>query len=280
MERSFYKNYFTIEKTHWLMIVRRSIALNMIKLYSDKSPQEMKILDFGCGSGYFVSKLRDAEYQAQGLDISAEAIQYGQRQGIQDIDVLDAHRFNFADRCFDCVLSLDVIEHLEDESWALQEFERILKPGGILIMTVPAFTFLWGVQDKAAHHFRRYSMSQLLKKVKSSTRLSILRKSYFNFFLFLPIAAFRLMSRWFNIGNRESDFEINNELVNRVLLKIVDFERLILKYINFPVGVSILLVLRKSDSARGITECIESMANEPRDSGDLKEDAEIHALRP
>lgn len=246
MERSFYKNYFQVEKNHWLMKGRREIVEDILASLNYK-PNVTKILDFGCGSGYFVSKLAKQGYKSFGIDISSEAIQYGQRQDIYNIEVLDAHRLNFPNNHFQVVLMLDVLSHFEDETWALKEIQRVLVPGGVAIIMVPAFQFLWGIHDEIAHHFRRYTMPQLLERVRHASKLSIVRKTYFNTFLFLPIASVRLLTRWLKIRNRESDFEINNSFTDAIFSKIFSLECRLLQKINFSFGVSILLVLNKQE---------------------------------
>lgn len=241
----FYKQYFQIEKDHWLMRVRRFIIFDLLKKYAKPPSEKVRILDFGCGSGYLVARLAERGFQSFGLDISAEAIEFGRRQGIKNIEAVDSHTINYPDNFFDAILLMDVIEHLEDESWAVKEVERVLAPGGVIIITVPAFMFLWGVQDEVAQHYRRYTLAKLLETVKRSSSLSVIRKTYFNTFLFMPIALVRVFSRWLNIKNRESDFDINNVFINKILFWIFNFERFLLQRIRFPFGVSILMVLKK-----------------------------------
>ncbi len=244
MDRSFYKNYFEIEKNHWLMRGRRLIVFDLLAKYFTHK-ESKKVLDFGCGSGFLVARLAERGYESHGLDISSEAIDFGKRQGVNNLGVLDSHKINYPDNAFDVLFSLDVIEHLEDESWAIQELERVLKPGGIAIIMVPAFMFLWGVQDEVAHHYRRYTLPGLLETFKKSSNFQVVRKSYFNTILFLPIALVRLVSKILHIRGRESDFDINNEFLNRLLFGIFNAERRMLRSINFPFGVSILAVFRK-----------------------------------
>lgn len=246
MDRSFYKNYFKIEKEHWLMKIRRTIVQDTLDRYLGKAPKNTKLLDFGCGSGIFVEELEKAGFDAYGVDISDEAVRFGALQGIKNLSVIDSHKINFPDNTFDVVLSMDVLEHLEDEEWALKEIQRILKPNGIFVVMVPAYMFLWGVQDEVAHHYRRYTKSSLLKVVKEKTKLNTIRSTYFNTFLFAPIALVRLVSRLFNIKGRESDFDLNSPLLNKILFSIFNFERKILKKISFPFGVSILALFKKN----------------------------------
>lgn len=242
MERSFYKNYFEIEKNHWLMVGRRAIVRDNL---DPRVPPKSKVLEFGCGSGIFVKELAAAGYESFGLDISADAVRFGELQGVQNLAVIEGHRIEFPDNTFDAVLCLDVLEHIEKEKWALKEIERVVKPGGFVVIMVPAFMFLWGVQDEVAHHYRRYTMGGLLKKMRSATSLPVVRKSYFNTFLFPPIAAVRLVCRLFGIRGRESDFDLNSPFVNRILAAVFNTERALLRHVRYPFGVSILAVFRK-----------------------------------
>lgn len=244
MEQNFYKTFFEIEKKHWLMRGRRNNILDVLKKYTG-IPHLVKILDFGCASGVFPDQLAKVGYDVIGLDASEEAIKLGHQEGIHNIAVISGTYINFPDNHFDVVLLLDVLEHLEDPSWALKEVERVVKSDGIVIITVPAFPFLWGVMDEVAHHFRRYTTSTLLGTVAGSTRLSVIRKTHYNTFLFPPIALIRLASKWLNIKGRESDFDLNNPFLDRIFYKIINFERLLLRHLNFPFGVAILSVFRK-----------------------------------
>lgn len=248
MERSFYKNYFRIEKEHWLMRGRRMIVRDNLARYVRPGA---KVLEFGCGSGLFVGELADAGFESFGVDISEDAVKFGELQGVRNLAVIEGHRINFPDNTFDVVLSLDVIEHLENEEWALREVERVLKPGGLVVIMAPAYQFLWGVQDEAAHHYRRYTMRGLVKTVRSSTSLAVVRKSYFNTFLFLPIALVRLVCRCFGIRGRESDFDLNSPLVNRIFFGVFNAERKLLRHARFPFGVSLLVVLEKRVAGAG-----------------------------
>ncbi|MEK7507179.1 MAG: class I SAM-dependent methyltransferase [Patescibacteria group bacterium] len=244
MEPGFYQTYFTTEKKHWWFKVRRNLIGWLLHQYLPGRPEKTKILDYGCGSGYLVGQLQKAGYPTYGKDISPEAIGFGRKQGINNLSVSRDSQIGFADIFFDAVLALDVIEHIEDDEFALKEIERVLKPGGIAIITVPAYMWLWGKQDEVSQHFRRYRLNQLEKLVRQSTNLIPVKKSYFNTFLFPGIVITRLLDKIFKI-NRSSDFEINNRFLNRLFYNIFNLEIGWLKRFSFPFGVSILLVLGK-----------------------------------
>ncbi len=245
MDPNFYKSYFEMEDKHWWFRVRRNIVFSLINEH--RLPEQAKIFDFGCGSGYLVRCLQNLRYNASGQDVSAEAIEFGRGRGIKNLQVAHGPEIGLLEGSFDLALVLDVIEHIKDDYEAIRRLEEVLKPGGMAILTVPAYQWLWGVQDDVSHHFRRYNIGQLTNLIKNNSGLNIVRKTYFNTFLFPPIAGLRLISRLFKFKSRESDFDINNRLMNRVLYQIFNLESRVLNYINFPFGTSILIVVQKNE---------------------------------
>lgn len=251
MDRDFYKKHFEVEKSHWLMKVRRGIVRDVLDRYLGAvKVGGAKVLDFGCGSGVLVRELARVGFEAHGVEVSMDAVIFGESQGVENLSVASGHRIGFRDGEFDAFLALDVLEHIADEEWALREMERVLRPGGVAVIMVPAYMFLWGVQDEVAHHYRRYTMGRVVGLVKGFTDFEVVRTSYFNTLLFLPIAAVRVASRVFGVRNRESDFDLSNDVLDRVCLFVFSFERKLLRRFRFPFGVSILVVLRKAGGGR------------------------------
>ncbi len=243
MSRVFYKNYFEVEKGHWLMSSRRKLIIDLLRKHS--VPSSASILDLSCGAGCLVSELMEKGYQSYGLDISSEAIRLGTLKGVSNLAVMDDYSLRFPDQNFDAILMVDVLEHLDHEGWLLREAERVLKPGGVAIAIVPAFKFLWGHHDIVSGHYRRYSMDDLKSIIRAVTSFKVVRDSYFNSLLFLPIAALRLTRRVLKITPRDSDFMINNRWTNSIFAGIMKLERRLLNKIRFPFGVSVLLILQK-----------------------------------
>ncbi|MDP3792318.1 MAG: class I SAM-dependent methyltransferase [bacterium] len=246
MEKSYYKNYFRLEKNNWLFRVRRNLIYSIFEEYN--VGRGVKILDYGCGSGFIVGQLQARGYDAYGTDISREAIEYGASQGIKNLYSTNEIKVDFPDESFDLILAMDVVEHIKEDELVIKELERLLKPNGRLIITVPAYQWMWGVQDEVSHHFRRYTMRSIIKLVSNSSNLLVLRKTYFNTFLFPAVALVRLVSKWFNLRHRESDFDLSDNFLNPVLYFIFNTEIKILKWINYPFGISILLTLEKNAS--------------------------------
>lgn len=243
MEKDFYNTYFNLEKDNWWFRVRRNLIFGLLGKY--KIGKNSKILDYGCGSGFLAGILQERGYDTSGVDVSPEAIEFGKDKGIKNLSIVSGVKTNYPDASFDLVLAMDVIEHVEDDYLVMMELARILKPDGLAIITIPAYQWMWGVQDEVAHHFRRYTMKSFLKLVKSTPGLKVVRKTYFNTFLFPPAALVRIASKIFKLKSRESDFDINNAFLNKLFYTIFNLEAQLLSCINYPFGVSILIVLEK-----------------------------------
>jgi SAM-dependent methyltransferase len=141
------------------------------------------------------------------------------------------------------IIAMDILEHLEDDTNGIVECYRALNKGGILIVTVPAFNSLWGIQDDVTGHKRRYLKKEILDKLKRGG-FDILKSSYFNFFLFLPILIGRRLMHFFGL-KVESENRINFPMLNSLLKAIFSIEPHVLKYFLFPFGVSILCIAKK-----------------------------------
>jgi hypothetical protein len=138
---------------------------------------------------------------------------------------------------------MDILEHLEDDTKGIIESYRVLSKGGILIVTVPAFNFLWGIQDVVTGHKRRYSKTEITSKLKAAG-FDVLKSSYFNFFLFFPILIARHIIQLLGLKIR-SENEVNFPLLNLMLKTVFSLEPYLLKYFSFPIGVSIFCVAKK-----------------------------------
>ena len=242
MDIKLHKQHQAVQGSHWWFRVKDNILKDFVSKYLKKGDT---VLDFGCNYGHSVKILRDLGFDAVGVDVSSEAINFGKSIGISDIYLSSEQ--NFVSNSFDAVISLDVLEHIEDDKKAFSKISQITKHGGYVVIIVPAFMFMWGIQDVISQHYRRYTLSTLTKLVKESEDFEIVRKTYFNTFLFLPIVMVRLWARIFPPKNRDSDLSINNSILNNLFFYIFDLERRLLNHINFPFGVSALLILKKNN---------------------------------
>jgi SAM-dependent methyltransferase len=157
----------------------------------------------------------------------------------------EAEHLPYEDGSFDLVTGLDVVEHLDDDRAGLGEMARVLRPGGRALLFVPAFMFLWGVQDDISNHRRRYTLPELKRAVRESG-FEVERASYVNLSFFAPILLGRLIMRATRL-RPESENNITIGFLNGVLGKLLGAESVPLRYLNFPFGVSIICVARKTD---------------------------------
>lgn len=188
--------------------------------------------------------LRDAGFaNVTGLDSSPVAAEYCASRGLAPVVIGDACAMQFRAGQFDLVLLTDVIEHVESDAAALAEVFRVLKPGGVALITVPTFQTLWGLQDVVAHHKRRYRKGQLTEKVRAAG-FTLERAYYFNYLLFVPIWLARQVIRMLNIPLR-SENEIGTPLINRILTAVFLVDITTASWLRPPFGVSALVVARK-----------------------------------
>jgi SAM-dependent methyltransferase len=246
VDRPLYDEFNDIQERHWWFVGRRRTFIQLIDhyLYKNEYP---KILDIGCGTGANMRSF--AEFgDILGIDLSMDALKYCEALGFP---LFQANITNipFKNDQFDVVTAFDVIEHIEDDFGALREIYRVCRIGGIAVLAVPAFEFLWGEHDELAHHLRRYTLRQL-RAVVLRSGFEIERISYNNFFLFPIGLVFRYIKRFLRILNKSkeiySDFTSTAPaVVNPVLREIYALEGKLLKYLNFPIGLTIICICRK-----------------------------------
>jgi len=241
MKEHHYQDMYDGEMSHWWYRVRREMVHDIIATYFPVR-YDLRILDVGCGAGALLSEL--AQYgSATGIDMSPKAVAFCRARGVGDVSVSTAERIAAPDAAFDIVLALDVLEHIKDDHAAVREMRRVLRPGGVAIVFVPAFMFLWGVTDVLSEHYRRYTRPGITS-VFAAEELSIVRSSYFNTFLFPPIALIRLLVRLFRIPVR-SENAVDDSFFNKMFYAVFHMESRLLRHINMPFGVSVLVIARK-----------------------------------
>ena len=239
-----YPILFRVEQTHWWHIGRRRILAGFVEAIcrqvTDRRP---RILDVGCGTGanlIMLSKYGDAE----GVDISEDALAFCRERGLDKVRLGAGEELPYEDGTFDLVTAFDVVEHMDDDLAGLREMRRVLRPGGRVLLFVPTFMFLWGVQDDVSNHRRRYRLSQL-RRVLEQAGFEIERMTYANITFFLPILLVRKLMRLTGIKT-ESENTINVSALNGVLGRMLGAESWFLRYINLPFGVSGLCVAKKN----------------------------------
>jgi len=242
MKISTYEAESETEELHWWFVGRRKL---FGKVLSDLDlPPDTKILDVGSSAGTNLRMLADLGYgNVKGLDLSPEAQKFCAEKGFAEVLLGDVRNIPYADNSVDLVLATDVIEHVKEDDIALSEIFRILKTGGHLLLTVPAFQSLWGIQDDVGQHKRRYKKKPFNALVKTSG-FDILESYYFNYLLFTPIWITRIILNLFN-PSIPSETVINNKILNSLLLKIFIADIMSAQIIRPPFGVSILTLAKK-----------------------------------
>lgn len=243
MREELYGEIFTAEQEHWWFVARHRIVLHLLERYlMPNNEKRYKVADLGCGCGMMLLRLSE-KYDPVGLDGSPQAIEFALRRGVlaklgalpEDVPL---PRENY-----DAVLMLDVLEHLKHDRASVEVAASLLKPGGILICTVPAHMWLWTKFDEDHHHFRRYSKTQFRSLFdEPSIQLELL--SHLNTMLFAPAAMWRILAT--RVFERDRARYLRLPPFNTALRSLFAFERLLLGKVPMPLGLSFIALARKT----------------------------------
>lgn len=242
MNPEMYRMFFNVQREHWWFVTRKNIVLDTIDRYLEKSDGP-NILDIGCGTGVMLDALGETG-KVCGMDMSDEAISFTREifsgpveKGSLPDDV------PYENGSFDLITALDVIEHIDRDLDSLKTIHALLAPEGKVIITVPAYMFLWSAFDDLNEHKRRYTRPELERKLLDAG-FRIEKLSYYNTLLFPLVFAVRMLNKLLN-RDGASDVEMPSRPVNSILEAVFGVEKYLLKYLNFPFGVSVLAVARK-----------------------------------
>jgi len=235
-----YELHYNQEKSHWWFCARRKIVLDIVrKLHGER------IIEFGCGAGAMLQELSETK-DVTGLDVSPFALDYSKQ--VFNGKLIQASledELPFKNE-YDIGLALDVIEHIEDDLTALKNMEKVVSRGGRLILTCPAFNFLWSAHDDSNEHKRRYT-SRELKTLIRQTGFEVECITYYNFWLFPIVAAIKCIFKLLRIDDTSSEIVYAKPpFFNELLYMIFASERFFIsRKIKLPFGVSLLVVLKK-----------------------------------
>ena len=243
MQAHHYPILYQVEERHWWYVGRRRIIQSLMeKISGTLHTANPRILDVGCGTGANLKMLATFG-KAEGVDVSPQAVHFCHERGLESVKLGAIEHLPYEDDSFEVVTALDVIEHLDDDVGGLREIRRVLRPGGRVLVFVPAFMFLWGVQDDVSNHRRRYTLPGLLAAVEAAG-FSVEWSSYANISFFFPVLVVRSIMRW--LGLRTStEYGINISLMNGPFSHLFAAERFILERGRIPFGVSAVCIARR-----------------------------------
>ena len=242
MELAEYKNIFENEASHFIYLTRHQLILALFKKYVIKP--RPNILDAGCGTGLLAKKMEKFG-TVWGVDLSPEAIKFAKLRGLKTKRASITH-LPFKKNAFDVVTCVDVIYHkaIKDDSKALKEFFRVLKPGGLLIIRVPANKWLKLIHDQHVHTSQRYNLSELRNKLLR-TGFDIKKISFIDTLL-LPLAILQSLKEKIIFSDKTtSSIKLLPKPVNTLLTKILSFEIFLIAKINLPFGIGLIAVCKK-----------------------------------
>jgi len=244
VDKNYEKKYHEFEDHHFWFKARRNYIIQLLKTTNRNS----KILDVGCSSGLLLRDLAEIGFNPKhlfGIDISEKAIENCKKNGLKNCFVMSGETITIEEQ-FDIIIASDCLEHIKNDSAALQSWKQNLKTEGKLYVFVPAFKSLWSHHDEVNMHCRRYSRKQLVDLLKDNA-LKIEKSGYWNFSLFIPVYILRHLSNFFlNKGSVQSNGNLYRiGFLNTFLLALLNLENKTLKYLKFPFGISTYTIAKK-----------------------------------
>ena len=252
MKAEDYSDLFELEENLWWFVGMRAITAAVLNPFC-REKTLARILDSGCGTGGMLSWLAryDESGRLFGLDVAKDAVDFCQKRGYQTIVQASAIELPFPDAAFDLVTSFDVLVQLPGKSSdviAMREMHRVLKPGGVAFVRVPAYPWMMSGHDKALGTQRRYTRPELETKL-TDNGFRVVRATYANTIL-LPLAIVRrLVFKRFGLADDGSDVKPLPKSVawlHRVFAGVLRFEASVIqRRINLPAGLSLICVVTK-----------------------------------
>ncbi len=234
-----------VDEHHWWYRGRRLIINT--ELARLPLPSSARVLDAGCGSGRTLEEL-SPRGEVSGVELNPEAARVARDRGDFDVRIGRLEELPWAEGTFDLITCLDVIEHTPDDGVTLRELRRVTRPGGWLLVTVPAYQALWSRHDEANHHYRRYNRRSL-RTAAAGAGWELSRMTSFNSLLLAPAAAVRIAQRARRSdGEHALDLKLGPAWLNGLLERPLRLEaKWLTSGRTLPAGLSLLAVLRNPD---------------------------------
>jgi ubiquinone/menaquinone biosynthesis C-methylase UbiE len=247
MEQNVYQQFAELERDHWWFRGRRAVYGNLLKSSLGGEPPG-RVLDLGCGLGGFLPSLHQIGFETFGADMDQDSLRYCHERGFTQCSEVDCYRLPYPDDSFDWVTMFDVLEHIEDDAKVLNEVSRVLKPGGSVMISVPAYQFLYANNDRVAQHYRRYTRGDV-ERVFQRAGLTVDRNTHSNVLLApLIIPTFLILKareatffRKKTTGHTNLSLTLPN-FINETLYRIFAAESFFSSRFNLPFGHSIAAI--------------------------------------
>ena len=248
MDKQFALRYDQLEQEHWWFRGRRAILKSLLNAHIPWQNID-RVVEVGTSSGTNLYHLYPSDVELLGIEPFAPNLEIARSKGKVPVMQGTAEEFPDAvdEKLFDLITMFDVLEHTEDDRLVLDRMHDRLTDEGYLAITVPAYMWMWGQQDVVSHHYRRYTMTELVGKLREAG-FTICHHTYFNTFLFPPIGLIRLLSRLLpeKEADEFGDFQQGGSALNTLLTRVFGAERHLLRFLKFPFGVSAFAVARKN----------------------------------
>lgn len=246
MNFKLHKAHQDLEDTHWWFVGRRSI-LNAVAKRFNLFSNECSVLDAGCGSGGTLRWLGTQNIKCFGFEPERWILKEAKNSGLNVKYGKLPSEVPLYNETFDVITLLDVLEHIENDDLSLDTLQSLLRPGGHLLITVPAFQFLWSAHDTLNNHFRRYDIQHLTDRLEEHG-FKVRYASYYNTILFPAIAFFRKIR-----PNSSKNLHSTVSWINKILTAIFASESAMIRAgWQFPFGVSLVFVARKENDDANI----------------------------
>jgi ubiquinone/menaquinone biosynthesis C-methylase UbiE len=232
------------EQTYWWHLGR----LKIIQTYVEKAKKDkkkFKIMNVGCGTGGTINML-ERYGSVDNVDVSDEAIKFMKKCGYTRLTKVDDIKLPFNDKTYDMVGAFDVLEHIDKQVAALREWSRVLKDDGAIVVTVPAYQWLWTEHDVSLHHYRRYTTKRLAAAA-AEAGLVPQKKSYAIVFSLPLVVGFRYLNKLLGRKNdSETSYVDVPNWINSFFSQLLYVEAKIHNTISLPVGTSVVGIFRKA----------------------------------
>ncbi len=240
MEKSAYEILNNLQFNHWWFTGRTKIINSLLK--NNIKKQDINILDVGSGYGSLVPTLKNFG-EVECVEPFVDSKDFLFELGAKEVYNFKGFPQECPEKKYDLVTFFDVVEHIEDDKNFLQGVrDNVLKDDGQIVITVPAYQWLWTHHDEEHKHYRRYTLKRL-KRVVESCGYSEIKVSYFMTLLF-PLAVISRLSQKI-LKSKSTDLKETNKILNKIMFNVFSFEKNLINKIQLPYGLSLVLIAKK-----------------------------------